>query len=88
MCFGLASAIIKKMVLIILTNDVAPNIWPLEGRMFPPSNEQEEEEEEQGEEEQGEEDLEFSMGWVGASTKLRHFPKKKHFLFVYFLLPL
>ena len=50
MCFGLASAIIKKMVLIILTNDVAPNIWPLEGRMFPPSNE---EEEEQEEEEQG-----------------------------------
>ena len=51
MCFGLASAIIKKMVLIILTNDVAPNIWPLEGRMYPPSNE-EEQEEEQGEEEE------------------------------------
>ena len=58
MCFGLASAIIKKMVLIILTNDVAPNIWPLEGRMYPPSNEEEQDEEEQQEKEQGEQEKE------------------------------
>ena len=58
MCFGLASAIIKKMVLIILTNDVAPNIWPLEGRMYPPSNEEEQDEEEEQEKEQGEQEKE------------------------------